>query len=345
MSLTKRHFKLQIVCPLVVLRLSESGGRDVACQATFSNADCLSLCGPCFRLDARVLKRYAMSTEFIAGVNGARTMSGTEKKQQERYILERFLETLDDKALPKGDSFVDSESPDFLLGPALLSPLGIEISELNHPGLSWSGLPLRQEEGIQDHLCSLIEARWDATRIPFADIRLAFIGRHFPAKNKALEFAEAVLATIEAHMPDKDGEANVSREQLWQHPVLGPQLDSLKIFRWRGFHRPFVTASRGAFLPPLEHSLLQDVLSKKNARFADYRLQCDKVWLVIAHHASELSSHFSPHEAALNDTYAVAFDRAFVLDVMGKHVAEIKKHDDYCNDESGRDIVKAHADT
>jgi hypothetical protein len=266
-----------------------------------------------------------MSIEFTAKIKGDRTMSGTEKKQQERYILERFLDTLEDETLPKGDSFVDSENPDFLLGPALLAPLGIEISELNHPGLSWSGLPLRQEEGIQDHLCRLIEARWDVTRIPFADIRLDFIGRHFPTKNKALEFADAVLATIEAHMPDKDGEGKVSREQLWQHPVLGPQLDSLKIFRWSGLDRPFVTASRGAFLPPLEHSLLQDVLSKKNARVADYRLQCDKVWLVIAHHASELSSHFSPHEAALYDEYDVAFDRAFVLDVIGKHVAEIKK--------------------
>lgn len=252
-------------------------------------------------------------------------MSGTEKKQHERYILERFLETLGDQALPKGDSFVDSENPDFLMGPALLAPLGIEISELNHPGVSWSGLPLRQEEGIQDHLCRLIEERWNVTQLPLAEVWLNFIGRHFPTKNKALEFADAVLATIEAHMPDKDGERIVSREQLWQHPVLGPQLDSLKIFRWCGFDQPFVTASRGAFLPPLEHSLLQDVLSKKNARVADYKLQCDKVWLVVAHHSSELASHFSPQEAAFYDEYEVAFDRAFVLDVIGKSVVELRK--------------------
>ena len=252
-------------------------------------------------------------------------MSGTEKKQHERYILERFLETLEDKTLPNGDFFVDRENPDFLLGPALLAPLGIEISELNHPGVSWSGLPLRQEEGIQDHLCRLIEEHWDATHIPLAEVWLDFIGHHFPAKRNAPDFADAVLAIIQAHMPDKDGEKKLSRDDLWQHPVLGPQLNSLKIFRWRGLERPFVTADRSAFLPPLAHSLLQDVLSKKNARVADYQLQCEKVWLVVAHHSSELASHFSPHEAALYDEYAVAFDRAFVLDVIGKSLVEIRK--------------------
>ena len=252
-------------------------------------------------------------------------MSGTEKKQHERYILERFLETLGDKTLPNGDSFVDSETPDFLLGPALLAPLGVEISELNHPGVSWSGLPLRQEEGIQDHLCRLIEERWDATRIPLAEVWLDFMGPHFPAKKQAPEFADAVLAMIAEHMPNPKGLKTISREDLWQHPILGPQLNSFKLFRWTGLGQPFVTASRGAFLPPLTHSLLQNVLSRKNARVSDYKFKCDKIWLVVAHHSSELASHFSPQEAALYDEYDVDFDRAFVLDVIGKSMVEIRK--------------------
>jgi hypothetical protein len=162
-------------------------------------------------------------------------------------------------------------------------------------------------------------------QIPSAEVWLDFMGPHFPAKKQAPEFADAVLGMIAEHMPHPKGMKTISREELWQHPVLGPHLNSFNLFRWTGLDRPFVTASRGTFLPPLTHSLLQNVLSRKNARVTDYKLQCDKIWLVVANHSSELASRFAPHEAALYDEYDVDFDRAFVLDVLGKRVVEIRK--------------------
>lgn len=258
-------------------------------------------------------------------VVGSFIMSGIEKKQHERYILERFLEALADATLPDAEAFRDSESPDFLLGLPSPAPLGIEVSELNHPGVTWSGLTLRQEEGMQERLCHLIEEEWDTSELPVAEVWLDFIGHPFPAKKSAPEFTEAVLQLIKASMPDGNGVKYLAREDLWQHPVLGPFLNSLTLFRWDKLAHPFVTANRSAFLPPLTHSILQNVISRKNMRVPDYHRQCERVWLVVALHSTELATYFSPHEAAIYDAYDVAFERAFVLDVLDKTIVAIRK--------------------
>jgi hypothetical protein len=137
--------------------------------------------------------------------------------------------------------------------------------------------------------------------------------------------ADAILEIVRAKMPEVEGVTKVSHDDLWQHPVLGRQVQSLRIARLSGLERPRVKAPRAAFLPPLSHKLLQAAFDTKNRKVEQYRMRCQEVWLVAAYNNSTLSTHFSPHYSALSDSYNLAFDRTFVFDVIRKESIEIKR--------------------
>jgi hypothetical protein len=138
------------------------------------------------------------------------------------------------------------------------------------------------------------------------------------------DIADAVLTVIQANMPEEECVSKVSREDLWQHPVLGRLVNSISISRWSGLDRPYVTAPRAAFLPPFSHEFLQSAFAGKNRKVGEYRKRCEQVWLVAAHNLPELATHFSPHGCTLSDAYELAFDRTFVFNVIRKETTEIK---------------------
>ncbi len=70
-------------------------------------------------------------------------MTRRGQKEIERWILERFLESLGEAAPGLSSSFLAGESPDFLMGNSVPCRLGIEIVELNHlhaQGSMWIGV-------------------------------------------------------------------------------------------------------------------------------------------------------------------------------------------------------------
>ena len=256
-------------------------------------------------------------------------MTRRKKKEIERWILERFLESLGQAAPGLPSSFVADESPDFVMDTLVPCPLGIEIVELNHVDARGSGLCLRQEEGIQEDICRMIEQRWNSATMPIAEVSLYFLGHRMPQKHEYSMIADAILEIVRTNMPEEEGVSNVSRDDLWEHPVLGQQVQSLSVARWSGLDRPYITAPRTAFLPPLSHKLLQAAFEKKNRKADQYRARCQKVWLVAVHNNTTLSTHFSPDDSDdsdLSDSYDLSFDRTFVFDVIRKKSIEIKRH-------------------
>lgn len=251
-------------------------------------------------------------------------MTRLGQKEMERWILDRFLESLGEAAPGFPISFVSDESPDFLMGTSIPCPLGIEILEINHVHARSSGLRLRQEEGIQEHLCRTIELRWDLSRIPAAEVSLFLHDHQLPKKQEEPVVADAILAIVRAKMPKEECISEVSGDELWQNPILRRHVCSLSVARWSGLPRPYVTTSKAAFLPPLSHELLQEAFTLKNRKAAEYRRRCNTVWLVAAYNNSTLSTHFSPHDSAVSDTYDLSFDRTFVFDVINKEPIEIK---------------------
>jgi hypothetical protein len=253
-------------------------------------------------------------------------MTKVGKKQFERWLLERFLEALGPVAPASSLSFRDSENPDFLLATPGQQSLGIEFSELNHVGLSSSGVPLRQEEGIRDRLCRAVVQRWDTARTPVAQVSVHLLGCQLPSREDEARIADAILAVIRGNMPTEEGGVDVTRETLRQHPVLGSLVQSVSIGRWSGLDQPYVYSPHAAFLPSLSHAVLQEAFSRKNERVLDYRRNCHTVWLVVAHHLPQLATHFCPGAGKLADMYDLHFDRTYVLDVFGKSLTEIKVH-------------------
>ena len=242
----------------------------------------------------------------------------------ERWILDRFLESLGEAAPGIPASFLADESPDFLMGTSIPCPLGIEIFEINHIHARSSGLRLRQEEGIQEHLCRTIELRWDLSRIPIAEVSLFLHDQQLPKKQEEPVVADAILAIVMANMPEEECVSEVSGDLLGNNPILRRHVYSLSVARWSGLTRPYVTRSRAAFLPPLSHELLQEAFALKNRKAAEYRSRCNAVWLVAAYNNPTLSTHFSPHDSAGSDAYDLSFDRTFVFDVINKEPTEIK---------------------
>jgi hypothetical protein len=252
-------------------------------------------------------------------------MTQNGKKINERLILERFLESIGTFTPGPASVFMDSESPDFLLGDEKPSPLGIEIVELTHAQPSKKEISLRQKESIQDHLCGLIKFRWGEAGLPIAQVYVFFLGHQFPKKHEEIQIADSILEVIWSRIPYEESESTISRDDLWQHPVLGKWIYEINISRWEGLSSTYVVSDLSAFLPPLSHDFLQASFSKKNAEVIKYRKKCKEVWLVATHQLPPISTHFSPHNSGLGDTYELEFARAFVLEVLPKKVVEIKK--------------------
>jgi hypothetical protein len=252
-------------------------------------------------------------------------MTESDKKAYERWILERFLEALGHESPGPSSAFIDSERPDFLMGEKMPSPLGIEILELTHKEPSRKEISLRQKESIQEHVCYLVKCRWDKAELPRADINVHFLGHQYPTKPEEIQIADSILEVIKFKLPGVEAESTISRDDLWQHPVLGKWIYNIHVSRWNGLESTYVNTGLAAFLPSLRHDFLQATFSKKNQKVTQYRKKCREVWLVAAHQLPPISTHFSPHDSGLNDTYELGFDRTFVLEVLPGKVVEIRK--------------------
>lgn len=251
-------------------------------------------------------------------------MTENRKKNNERCILESFLDSLGSASPGPASAFIDSESPDFLMGKEKPSPLGIEILRLTHKPDSSKKIPLSQEEGIQDRLCKIIRGRWNK-RIPAASVHLVFFNHNFPRQHEEDGLVDELLNVIEINMPEIDQKIRISRGLHWKNSILGLYISSITIRRWGFIDEPHVSSPRATFLPPLSHDYLQNAFTKKNPKVVEYRKKCQEVWLVAAHGLSMLSTHFLPYDSVSNDSYTLDFDRAFVLDVMSQKVVEIRK--------------------
>ncbi len=252
-------------------------------------------------------------------------MTRLRQKLHERLLLECFIESLSDDVPAPAESFTDGENPDFILHQSSGQTLGIELTVLHHPNPSNSRLPLRQEEGIQEHICREVEQRWRQSGPPWSDVSIHFLGRTLPSKRDEPQVADALMEVIRRAIPPADGEVNIGRDDLWQHPMLGRLVQSISVWRWSGLDRPYVHASIAAFLPSLSHSLIQAHISKKNRRSTDYRKKCDEIWLVLVHNETGTSTHFDRRDLDLSESFQMNCDRVWLLDFIKKKVLEVGK--------------------
>lgn len=250
-------------------------------------------------------------------------MTRLGQKIQERWQLERLIEAMGDAAPAPAAAFGDSENPDFILPRPDGSTLGIEITVLHHPRQPNGRMPLRQEEGIQERICRGVEQRWKQSGIPLGEVSIHFLGRNLPSKKDEPQVVDALLSVIRRVDKLVEGTANIDRDKLWHHPLLGGLVQSITVARWQGYERPYVHAPCGAFLPSLSSTILQESISKKSSRCSEYRENCDEVWLVMVHNESGLATHFDRREVDVSAPFETEFDRVWLLNSIGKRVLEV----------------------
>ncbi len=251
-------------------------------------------------------------------------MTRPGQKRQERWHLEQFVEGMGGNAPAPAMSFEAGENPDFVLPKPDGSALGIEFTVLHHPKQPQRQMTLKQEEGIQESICRKLESKWKDSGIPWGQTDTHFLGRQLPPKTDEPKDVDALLAIIR-RVTDTlvEGTGDVTRDELWEHPVLGRLVQSVSISRYPGFARPYVHAPRAAFLPVLSHAVIQKAISQKNDRCLDYRKKCDKVWLVLVHNEMGLATHFDRRSLDLSDAFQTDFDRVWLLDAIDKRVVEV----------------------
>jgi hypothetical protein len=227
---------------------------------------------------------------------------------------------------PSSESlFEDCEEPDFVLPRPEKGELGIEFSTLYHRKRRSSGLPLRQEQGIQDSICRKLEAKWMMEGIPHADASIDFLGDQFPLKREEWRVVDALLSIIrDADCPFEET-VDIGREQIWEHPVLGKFIRSINVSRWNSIPRTYVHAHLSAFLPSLDHDFLSREIAKKNIKCPTYRKKCEEVWLVLVWNEIEMSTHFDPKDLDLLQPFGADFDRLWLLDTFKGEVIELQK--------------------
>lgn len=251
-------------------------------------------------------------------------MTRKGQKLRELWTLERFLKAMGGAAPAESSAFIPSEGPDWVLSRKPGPALGIEITTLHHQHSRHSGLTLRQEEGIQTHVCQLIERRWNDKSGWRGEVSVYFTGDQFPTKGKQRRIVDAVIALLdETAPPDDDRYTQITPDVLWDHPVLGGIIHMIATYRNSTFDRLYVHAPGAAFLPSLETAHLKTAILAKSAKVEAYRRVCGEIWLVLVHNDASISTHFDPRSCVSLDGTDFHFDRIFLLDQVSVQIKEL----------------------
>ncbi len=251
-------------------------------------------------------------------------MTRKGQKLQEMWILERFLQSMGETAPGAASDFLQSEEPDWVLTRDGGSSLGIEITTIYHHHPQYSGLTLRQEEGIQTHICRLVEHTWHNSGLPHAEISIHFTGDQFPSKTDEKPIGDAIVALIKVALPRSDDTyTEIDSDLLWDHPVLGGLVHRIHIYRSSVLGRPYVHAPGASFLPPLNDDAVRTVITSKSAKLPNYKTRCREVWLVIVHNNTSLATHFDRRPSIAVEDLDLQFDRVYLFDDLKSEIQEV----------------------
>ena len=237
--------------------------------------------------------------------------SVTEKKQRERWQLERFRASYSE--FPSG-VITPSEEPDFLVennGEVI----GIELTEIYRPQAS-DRLPMQASESLMNQVVNQARTIYEGNGGPALWVSVHFSA--YPELRKSIVSGLAVkLARIVSDRNITLGEGADLENEYEDTDYFPEEIHSIRISRYAGLTKGFWKVTTAAFIPKLSSEEIQQTLNKKNVLCPSYRKKCQEVWLVIVH-GSALSSTFEMANDARAHKYKSNFDRVFMCDLFSQ---------------------------
>jgi hypothetical protein len=242
------------------------------------------------------------------------------KKAMERAYLERFRVNFAD--FPDGE-VVLSEHPDFLVK-TQSRWIGIELTEyhVQEPVEDW-GSPMRALEGTEDRVLRTASEQYQSKGLPPVVVSVLWHPHQALDRRRIPELAADLTNLVQEHLPETGHSVTIRRcHPAWRS--LPQEVASLTVVRRKSISKNSWTSVRGAFVPTLTPSELQQIMWNKEAKVLSYRQQCREVWLLIVARGLEPSTHVDLGSEVVVHEFETTFDRVFFLHHADEYVAELR---------------------
>jgi hypothetical protein len=229
------------------------------------------------------------------------------KKEFERRQLERFIKIF--PAFPTGQ-IEDFEEPDFVLH-TNSHEIGIELTDLY-----WSSSPDTVPRQSQESICANIVRRacdsYSKLSLPALHVSVHFNYRHTLLKADMVPIAEKIVKVVSRNVPSA---GNSFREEYnWFNRDYFPEkVHAINSWHFDSMTESFFSAPSAVFVPPLKKEHINEVLTRKEKKYQQYRKRCNQIWLLINADGSQLSTAYDFDPALLNERFTTSFDRVFLM--------------------------------
>jgi hypothetical protein len=225
------------------------------------------------------------------------------KDELERIYLEGFSRAV--SSFPAG-AISKSENPDFLVRSSDHT-IGIELTRLfRRPARGQS--PLREQESLRERIAAVAKSRYDAMNRPPIHVSIHFNDQLALRKTEVSSLAGRLVELATRLTPDVGGRSE--EEYDWLNRAYFPeQIAAVTIHRPDVLRKSFWGIPSADYVHTLSRAEVQAEIDKKNGRINDYRLQCERVWLILCSRAEGLSSYLEFADDAITSSYRTSFDR------------------------------------
>ncbi len=252
----------------------------------------------------------------------------SDKKQHERFLLDRFLEL---QGITSGD-IVPGESPDFLVD-LKGHKVGIEVTEIfiRRNRLEANPQPrkellLQAVESVTNQIVSKAQKTYFDARNPPVLATIWFSDGIALDRKKGDQVAGLIARQIQSmnlknsqkgawrSSEDENAERSLSESVAIIHAYGVP--DQL-FARW--------TVGRPAVVAPLTTKHLQDVIDEKAKKFNRYKEKAEGVWLLIFADHTRPSQMFFVATDFPSDSVSSLFTKTFYCDYVAKEVIDLTR--------------------
>lgn len=208
-----------------------------------------------------------------------------DKKSRERTLLKELRPKV--PGFPQGE-ITDSEGPDFLVRGEDGETVGIELVDYVR-GQSENGSPLRQDESLRARILTEAKSRFESEDEALSlEVHFSWFPRVHLKKDFITSLASQITTLVRTNIPPNVHDMVCIDAREFPKPlnrylrrIILVRLHETTSSHWSSVGAGWIAVS-------LEE--IQSLINAKGQKLADYRKNCDKVWLVIVADGKSISS-------------------------------------------------------
>jgi hypothetical protein len=236
----------------------------------------------------------------------------SEKKREEQFFVERFLSRVDLQYILES-----CEAPDFRLHDESKTT-GLEVTRLFHsPGKV--GMPRRAIESLREDVVERARSLYKSTEQPIVHVSVFFNSSKAFNKPRVSTLANELNDLVIRNIPLPD--SHTEEEYDWINRDWFPEeIHRISVWRFSALTSSHWSAPDAEYVPSCTVETIQDVISKKAARFEAYSKLVPECWLLLVLDDFRLSGMFQLSESVLSHQFGSPFHRVYILKTFSGEV-------------------------